>query len=397
MRRALLTIAIAALTAVPVFGQGASRQDETEQRLQDLKAQIEEDRRLLSETEEAERATVETLEQLDRQITLRKELIRNYRRRVQQITYEMDTLRTALNQLEGELNELKRQYQGRAKHAYKYGRMHDLALILSAKSINQMLIRVQYLHRFTRQRRERLVDIREAGSELRERRIELEEMLATNEQLLDEQEREQQDLEQLQQSRQRVLADLKQQGNTLEQSLERKQAAASELENRIRELTAAASSRRRIREAADPAAAAAYAELSGDFEDNRGRLPWPSRGVVSESFGNVVNPTYGTTTPNPGIVIETPASAEVRSVFEGQVIDVSILPEFGTYVVIEHGAYKSVYSNFSMTYVTEGDRVTAGQVVGRAGTDAEPKGKAVFFGLFKDGSPIDPRPWLRAQ
>lgn len=397
MIRFVLILLLSIGAAAPVLGQGASDRGDTEERLRDLKAQIEDDRRMLSETAEAERATVETLQNLDRQIALRQELIRNYRRRVQQISHEMDSLRTALNRLEEELNVLRRQYQSRANHAYKYGRMHDLALILSAKSINQMLIRVQYLHRFTRQRRERLSGIRETGAELRVRRADLQDMLATNERLLEEQEREQRDLERLQQSRQRVLTDLKEQGSTLQQSLERKQAAASELESRIRELTAAASTRRRIREAADPNAAAEYAEISGSFEDNRGRLPWPTRGVIGESFGNVVNPTYGTMTPNPGIVIETQASAEVRAVFDGQVIDVSILPEFGTYVVVEHGAYKSVYSNFSMTYVSEGDRVGAGQIIGRAGTDAEPKGKAVFFGLFKNGSPIDPTPWLRSQ
>src|SRR5690606_18465716 len=120
------------------------------------------------------------------------------------------------------------------------------------------------------------------------------------------------------QSRQRVLADLQRQGNTISQSLERKQAAASELESRIRELTAAASTRRRIREAADPAAAAEYAAISGSFEDNRGRLPWPARGVVSESFGTAVDPTYGTITPYPGIMIAILAFAVVRAIIEEQ-------------------------------------------------------------------------------
>lgn len=385
---------LALLFVIPASGQVANDRSETERRLEELKAQIAEDQRLLTETEEAERATLEMLENLDRQIALRQELVRNYRESVRQISYEMDSLKTALTHLEVELSRLKRQYQARATHAYKYGRMHDLALILSARSINQMLIRVRYLHRFTEQRRERLEGIRQTGNELRDRRTELEQMLVRNEQLLQEQEREQQQLRDLQRSRQRVLSDLRAQGSTLQRSLEAKRAAASELENRIRELAAAASTRRRIREAADPGAAAAFAELTGSFLENQGRLPWPSRGVVSEPFGDVVNPVYGTTTPNPGIIIQTPASAEVRAVFDGQVIDVSILPEYGTYVVIEHGTYKSVYSNFSMTYVAEGERVKAGQIIGRAGTDAEPKGKAVFFALFKEGSPIDPEPWL---
>lgn len=395
--RLISVLVLLLLTAGPVLGQERPAAGDTEQRLNELKEQIEEDERLLSETQEAERATLETLENLNRQITLHQELVRNYRRSVQEITREMDSLRTALNGLERDLSQLKNQYQGRAAHAYKYGRMHDLALILSAESINQMLIRVRYLHRFTQQRRERLNAIRQTSGELRQRREQLQEMLAKNERLLREEEQQQANLERLQQSRQRVLTELREQGTTLQRSLERKQAAASELENRIRELAAAASTRRRIREAADPNAASEFIEMSGSFRDNRGMLPWPARGVVSEPFGDVVNPVYGTTTPNPGIIIETTASAEVRSIFDGQVIDVSILPEYGTYVVVEHGSYKTVYSNFSMTYVAEGDRVKAGQIIGRAGTNAEPKGKAVFFALFREGSPVDPVPWLAPQ
>lgn len=161
--RRLLILLLLLGAAASVRGQDAYDREATEQRLRELRAQIDDDRRLLSETEAAERATVQTLEQLDRQISLRRELIRNYRRQVQQIAFEMDSLRTALNRLEAELDVLKRQYQSRAIHAYKYGRLHDLALILSAKSINQMLVRVQYLHRFTRQRRDRLSSIETTG------------------------------------------------------------------------------------------------------------------------------------------------------------------------------------------------------------------------------------------
>lgn len=395
--RTLAVLMLVVLSVHPAAGQDADSRQGTEERLEEIKAQIEADEQLLSETVEAERASLETLENLDRQIALRQELIRNYGRRVRQITHEMDTLRAALNSLEEELNGLKRQYRSRAIHAYKYGRMHDLALILSAGSINQMLVRVRYLHRFADQRRDRLSEIQQTASQLRTRRDELQSVLARNEQLLREEQREQENLQRLQESRQEVIAQLRDERSTIQQSLETKREAAQELENRIRELAEAASSRRRVREASNPEAAAEFVEMTGSFLDNEGALPWPARGVVRERFGNIINPVYGTTTPNPGMIIDTQASAEVRSIFDGQIIDVSVLPEYGTYVVVEHGTYKSVYSNFSMTYVSEGDDVQAGQLIGRAGTDAEPKGMALFFALFKEGVPIDPEPWLAPQ
>ncbi len=365
----------------------------TRQRLAELKAQIAEDQQHLSETTQAEQASLKTLEQLDRQIALRKELVRNYGRRMQQISGEMGALRTTLSSLGNELETLKNQYRSRAAHAYKHGRMHDLALIASSKSINQMLVRVRYLHRFAQQRRGRLAEIHATQKETEERNEELKDILDDNERLLDEERSEQQNLERLHQSRTRVISDLRATRSTIEQSLETKRAAARDLENRIRELIAA-TDRDRLRAREDLATAEEYAALSGSFLENRGQLPWPVKGVMREPFGDTVNPVYGTKTRNPGIIIETPSSAEVRAVFDGRIIDISVLPEYGRYVVIEHGVYKSVYSNFSDTFIAEGDPVRTGQAIGRAGTPDEPKGTALFFALFKEGSPIDPSPWL---
>lgn len=365
--------------------------------MQELQRQIEADQKRLTQTAEAERATLETLQNLDRQIALRTELIKNYRRRVQQITFESDSLRTSMTALERDLGELRTQYRRRALHAYKYGRMHDLALILAAKSINEMLIRVNYLRRFAQRRREKLSAIAATGAALQERRTALDEMQVRNQQLLADAQQEQRRLESDQQQRRQVIAGLRTQRVNIQKELDQRQAALQQLASRLSQLAETASTRRRVREAADPAATAEYVELSGSFLQNRGKLPWPASGVVREPFGDIINPVYGTRTPNPGILIDTQASADVRAVFDGQVVEVSVLPDFGTYVAIEHGDYQTIYSNFSTTFVNEGQRVRAGQVIGRAGTDAEPRGRALFFGLFTNKNFVNPEPWLRTR
>ena len=66
-------------------------------------------------------------------------------------------------------------------------------------------------------------------------------------------------------------------------------------------------------------------------------------------------------------------------------------------MTIDHGEYKSVYSNFSVLYANTGDYVRAGQIIGKAGTQDDPKGEGIFFGLFKNGAPVDPLPWFNGQ
>jgi septal ring factor EnvC (AmiA/AmiB activator) len=73
------------------------------------------------------------------------------------------------------------------------------------------------------------------------------------------------------------------------------------------------------------------------------------------------------------------------------------MPEYGTYILIQHGEYQTFYSNLSLVYVSIGQEVRAGQVIGRAGTDTEPKRAGVFFSLFRGGEVLNPTPWLRPR
>ncbi len=393
----LLGLLLGLLAAPPVLAQQPDERSATERRLRELREQISQAEARLSETTQAEQATLQTLKDLDREIAMRAELTTNYETRMAELAAESDSLRGAMADFEEDLEALKKQYRRHAVHAYKYGRLHDLALILSATSINQMLIRVRYLNRFADQRRDRLKAIKDATTALEDRRTQLVEARVQTQLLLRQAEEEQRKMQRLQQSRQGVIRKLQQQRTSIEGDLTQKREAASALESRMRDLIAAEMARRRDRRATTPEEDVAFAALSGSFLQNQGKLPWPAGGVVVEPFGDLVNPVHGTKTPNPGLLIATTPQAEVRAIFDGQVLSVSVLPEFGTYVAVQHGEYQSVYSNFSMVYVTEGMAVKAGQVIGRAGTDAEPKQAGIFFGLFKNGVAFDPSPWLRPR
>lgn len=392
------TLLIATLTLMTLGLSGpawAQSRTTAEARLDELRALIRQDEARLSQALEDERASMEKKERMDRQIALRHELVAAYRHQLSRLSLERDSLRRPLAAMDEELETLKAQYRCRARHAYKYGRLHDLALILSAPSINQMLIRTRYLGRFARQRRGKLEAIEHTSATLEARRAQLRTSAERTRELLRASQAEQRNLEQLRQERERVIRALRGQRVDLEEAIQRKRTAAGAFEAQIRTTIARETSRQRTHVARDPAAA--YARLSGSFTQNRGQLPWPADGAVQEPFGDLVNPVHNTVTSNPGLLVATPPSAEVRSVFDGEVTDVDVMPGYGTFVTISHGEYKSVYSNFSMLYVERGDRVRTGQTIGRAGTDSEPKGPGVFFALFKGGEATDPMPWLQAR
>ncbi len=390
----LVGFLLAAALYPSTAAQGQDGPNQTEQRLADLREQIESLEKQRSRTAQREEATLETLEETNREIRVRQALIETYSERISQLENRRDSLRRSMDRLERQQQRLKTEYQARVTHAYKYGRLHDLALILSAESINEMFIRIKYLRQFARERDERRQAILATNRKLEKQQEGLQKTIAENRRLLKNSRAERHTLVGLKQERQELVATLRQKQSSLQSQLEEKRAAAKRLERELEDLMA--SEERRTREAGEIAEEEAKA-LTGSFQENKGGLPWPVSGVVTEDYGTRVHELHGTKTVSPGITIQTNPSDAVEAVFRGTVARVTIMPGYGSCAIIRHGQYMSVYCNLSSLYVREGDRVRAGDRIAHAGTPSEPLGSGIFFGLFTGEGHINPEPWLQAR
>ncbi len=386
--------------AVPSFlpaayGQDPSSQRETtQQRLNQLEQQIQQEQQRLQKTEKEAEATQEQLESLQREIALREKLVSTYQARLDELGQERSRLRDTLSTLQSRLETLREDYRQQLIHAYKYGRLHDLALLLASQSINQMLIRARYLRRFAADRRQQRSAIQTAADEVRSSREQLAQKRAETRDLLAEARTERKNLRALERERRRMIDKLRARRSELEQQIERKQRQARQLEQRIQKLVARAE-----REGGEGTDAEFAANLSASFQKNRGNLPWPVDGAVTTDFGPQVDPVHETTTDHPGILIATSPRSPVRAIFDGTVTGIDFVPGYGTYVVIQHGEYLSVYSNFSTLSISEDDRIEAGQIIGQSGTENEPRGASLFFGLVNRSSSefVDPSSWLSSR
>jgi len=145
---------------------------------------------------------------------------------------------------------------------------------------------------------------------------------------------------------------------------------------------------------------AADVALNDNFEENRGKLPWPVVGEVKVKFGNYEYFLSENSKPlidyNPGITIMTPAGASVKAVFKGEVAGVTRLAE-EMIVVIRHGKYFTTYSNLASVSVKKGDQINQGQVIGRAGNDDDGSGGKIDFILMDESKNVNPEIWLRGR
>jgi septal ring factor EnvC (AmiA/AmiB activator) len=133
-------------------------------------------------------------------------------------------------------------------------------------------------------------------------------------------------------------------------------------------------------------------ELNANFEKNKGRLPWPVDGFVIYKYG--ANQLPGNIDyNNPGVSIGTDPGKSVKSVFDGEVTLVSYIEDKQA-VFIKHGKYFTVYSNLASVSVQRGDKVTTGQVIGKAGVNEDGQGEVDFI-LMEESRNVNPQIWLK--
>jgi septal ring factor EnvC (AmiA/AmiB activator) len=139
--------------------------------------------------------------------------------------------------------------------------------------------------------------------------------------------------------------------------------------------------------------------LSESFEANRGKLPWPvDAGNIIEHFGIHQHAVMEhIQVPSDGIVIATNKGGPVKSVFEGEVRSVVVMPGSGYVIIIRHGQYFTTYIRLQTTRVKKGDNVKTGQVIGTASTnDIENTGE-VELQIWKGSTKQNPEQWIRRR
>jgi len=137
-------------------------------------------------------------------------------------------------------------------------------------------------------------------------------------------------------------------------------------------------------------------KLNADFVKNKGKLPVPVTGpyqVVSEygkrkgvmGKGNVL-------IDNGGIVIQGRDGAQARCIFEGQVAAVYRNDDYAL-VLVRHDKYISVYCQLEKIHVKNGQKVSAGTIIGDVARDASGHTR-LLFQLRKEKQKLNPQQWL---
>lgn len=418
--RSFLLLIVFLILAILVNGQSL---DELRKKKQKTNEQIKYTTKLLEEAKKNQTKTLNKFKILNKQIELRTNLITGINSEVGVLADFIDQNAWLVASLNSDLEELKSEYARMIVYAQRNQTNYDkLLFVLSSNSFNQAYKRIMYLRQYTeyRKRQAELIQWIRDLIQVKVSRLQLQR--AEKETLLQSKKREADQLTKEKTQQGQYLTTLQKKQKEFEKKLREQQQIEAQLSNEIQKIVEeeVRKARERARElarakeaakqtgkptgkpSAKPAESTSYEMTpeeklaSGQFEQNKRRLPWPvERGVITDHFGVHEHPVLkNIQVKNNGIDISTAQGVRARAVFAGEVSRVFMVTGGNMAVIIRHGKYLTVYSNLVNVQVKSGDKVAIKQTIGTIGTDGDEEKTVLKFQIWKENVKMDPEDWI---
>lgn len=412
--------------------------EELQKREQDLQKELAELNRLYNETQNNKKLSLKQLAIIKSKINRREELVNGINRQIRQLDETIYLKERDIYRLRRELDTLKQKYAKSIVFAYKHRSSYEyLNFLFSAESFNDAVKRVNYLRSYRKNRETQAVAI--AKSEV---------LLQEKIQLLSSSKKERMGTLQVQNEQLKVLqSDKKEQDKVVEQLKGKEKEISAQIRDKEKQRQKVQQAfqaiiRREIEEAKKREAARIKAqeeknktapgapapkrpdnnepvtgltsinrdrsytplestpegrEMSINFENNRGSLPWPvASGVVTAHFGIETIPGTKLKRKTDGIEISLPVGSPVKCVADGKISYISEI-DGEQMIIIQHGKYFTGYTNLSSVSVSKNQEVKAGTVLGKSGVSIDGEGSLIFMIMNEKSTPIDPEIWLKSR
>lgn len=128
------------------------------------------------------------------------------------------------------------------------------------------------------------------------------------------------------------------------------------------------------------------------FADTQGALSMPMAGKLTNRYGARRNADIRWR----GWLITADEGEPVRAVHGGDIIYADWLRGQGLLIVIDHGeGWLSLYAQNHSLLRGVGDRVSAGDIIAKAGASGGSEKSGLYFEIRHRGEPVDPGEWIR--
>ena len=306
--------------------------------------------------------------------------------RIREIDNDIETNETLLTGYTGQRAELEKEKASQLslirqylRSAHQAGKQEYFKLLLNQENPALLSRTLQYYRYFSEARSEKITDFTRTIREIEA----LESEIAVTTLKLNEQQQalaqQQANLEDVSRERQSLLDELDATLSSSNRKLESLEAQRAEMEILLEEL------RQSI-------ANLSLGEQEQAFTELRGRLPWPVKGRILNSFGS----SYGLGDLDwQGITIAAQQGSAVRAIHHGRVVFSDWFSSSGLLLIIDHGGgYMSLYAHNQELYKEVGEWVRSGETIASVGNTGGQQDSSLYFEIRHDGESQNPSTWL---
>ena len=367
-------IMIFSLTAVPVQADSIS---EAEQRGKELQQQ----------KEAAENEKNSLAGQLN-------QVISDMQEAEEKLTKKQDEIKKAQDELVQAQIQENDQYEAmklRIKYMYENGNTSLLEILLSARSMGDLLNKAEYVQTISEYDRNMLEKYEQLTKEIEEK-----------EKALQKEEEElkalQNDLIAKRDSVNQLLAQKEVQISSLEQQIGENAAKLQRLIKEAEEAKRRQAEAEAARKAAAEAASSSGSSSSagGSYVSGNGTLAYPVASPrITSGYGYRTAPTAGATSRHDGIDFGGATGTPIYASEAGTVVTASYNSARGNYVVVNHGnGIQTWYQHCSAVYVSAGQKVSRGQNIAAIGATGIVTGPHLHYEVHVNGTPVNPLSYL---
>ncbi len=374
------------------LGLFAQSKQELEKERTRNQRKITETRKILKEVSTQKSSTIGQLNVYNEQIKRQDALIGTLNLEIKYLDSEIEENEMISNSLKKDLEDLKDEYARMIYAASKSSNSFSkLMYIFSSEDFNQFRRRLKYMEQYADARKAQIKEIEYVQSEIDAQTQLLIASKREKQNLAKSQRSEQDELRRLKKQQSDLVGKLNKKERNLKKELAKRKKDDKRLAKLIKDLIAKEVTKGRKNVPLTPEAA----ELAASFERNRRKLPWPVQsGFISQRFGKNPHPVLrGVYTENDGVDIQTNKGEDIRTVYEGTVLTVAVIPGNNNAVMVKHGNYISVYAGIKNVQVKKGQKLSTKDVIGEVYTDKD--GVSQFqFQIWKGFDKLNPEQWL---
>lgn len=303
-----------------------------------------------------------------------------------ELTKKSEDIVNTQQQLEDAKLQEAQQYEGmkvRIQFMYENGQTSYLDALLSSRDISEFLNAAEYISQIEEYDRQKLNEYQETVETIANMEVQLEQEYEELQTLKATVESEKASVASMMRQKETELAGI---ADNIDDVQSEADYYAAEIQAQ-EELIAA------IKRA--EAEKAASGVINNPYTGGAFTWPCPSSTSISSDYGPRTSPTSGASSNHKGIDIRAAYGADIVAAAEGTVKAAAYSSSAGNYIMIDHGGgLYTVYMHASSLVASEGQNVTAGQVIAKVGSTGISTGNHLHFGVSLNGSYVSPWSYL---